>query len=104
LNFEEIAGLVNYIHEGDVLGHNHYAVGGSYTTELKNGEKTVALGIFNQNGNVAKVKVSFKEAHTSMVLAIVFIVVATLLLIGVVLTIFFFVRRSRVYDQLTVRN
>lgn len=30
MNFEETAGLVNYVHDGDVLGHYHYRTGGRY--------------------------------------------------------------------------
>jgi hypothetical protein len=95
LVLEETAGLVNYINDGSVLGHDHYAAAGTYGVELKNGGNTVALGVLNSNSSVVTVRVSFQQDSTSIILTIAFIVMGVVVLIGIIATIVVAIRRAR---------
>jgi hypothetical protein len=94
-DFQETAGLVNYVHAGDVLGHSHYSTAGSYSVELSSGDSSVAMGILNMNTVPVTVRVSFTEDGASMGLIIALSVLGGLLGLGIIATIVIVVKKMR---------
>ena len=92
----ETSGLVNYVHDGDVLGHFHFTSTKLMQVGLKNGGKYVSVGILNSNNEAITVEVKFEYTGVSVV---IIIVISFLCLFGLVLFIGLIVLVTRVIQK-----
>ena len=54
-HFQERAGIVNYIHDADVVGHYHFATAQRVAFQLRNGDYSISLGVLNFNSSTTQV-------------------------------------------------
>ena len=66
---------------------------------MKNGEKSISLGVLNYNATASSVWVEFKEESASIVLIVTLSILGALLCIGMVVAVILIARKFREDQQ-----